>query len=65
VCSVQYGCFCGSLISCIPNVLLRYFLNDFKIILIAPVITGVTFFLKFHTHPVIIIIIIIINVMDK
>ena len=28
VCGAQYGCFCSSLITCLPAVLLRYFLND-------------------------------------
>ena len=33
--------FCSSLISCFPGTLLRYFLNDFEIVPVAPIITGV------------------------
>lgn len=44
------------MISYIPGVLLRYFLSDFEIILIAPIITGITVF-TFYTHHIIIIII--------
>ena len=46
--------FCSSLTSCFPGMLLTYFLNDFEIVPVAPVITGIIFV------PVIIIIIIII-----
>ena len=33
--------FCSSLISCFPSMLLRYCLNDFDMVPIAPIITGV------------------------
>jgi len=42
--------FCGSLISCSPGLLLRYCLNDFQMILVAPIITGITFAFTIHMH---------------
>ena len=41
--------FCSSLISWIPVMLLRYFLNDFEVVPVAPIITGITFVFTFHT----------------
>jgi len=35
--------FCSSLTSCFPAMLLTYFLNDFEIVPVAPIITGITF----------------------
>ena len=35
--------FCSSLTSWFPSMLLTYFLNDFEIVPVAPVITGITF----------------------
>ena len=35
--------FCCSLTSCFPGMLLTYFLSDFEIVPVAPVITGITF----------------------
>ena len=32
--------FCGSLTSCFPGVFYTYFLNDFEIVPVAPIITG-------------------------
>jgi len=40
--------FCSSLTSCFSGMLLTYFLNDFEIVLVAPVITGITFVFTFH-----------------
>ena len=37
--------FCSSLTSCFPGMLLTYFLNDFEIVPVAPIITGITFVL--------------------
>jgi hypothetical protein len=37
---------CSSLMSCFPGTLLRYFLNYFETVPVAPVITGITF--TFH-----------------
>ena len=34
--------FCSSLSSCFPGVLLTYFLNDYEIFSVAPIITGIT-----------------------
>ena len=41
---------CSSLISCFPSMLLRYFLNDFELVPVAPIISGVTFAFTFHIH---------------
>ena len=40
--------FCSSLTSCFPGMLLAYSLNDFEIVPVAPVITGITFVFTFH-----------------
>ena len=40
--------FCSSLTSWIPGTLLRYFLNDFEMVPVAPIITGITFVFTFH-----------------
>ena len=40
--------FCSSLTSCFPGMLLTYFLNDFEIVTVAPVITDNTFVFTFH-----------------
>ena len=40
--------FCSSLTSWIPGTLLRYFLNDFEIVPVVPIVTGVTFVFTFH-----------------
>ena len=40
--------FCSSLTSWFPGMLLTYFLNDFEIVPVAPIITGITFVLTFH-----------------
>jgi len=40
--------FCSSLTSCLPGMLRTYFLNDFEIVPVAPVITGTTFVFTFH-----------------
>jgi len=37
--------FCSSLTSCFPSMLLTYFLNDFEIVPVAPIITGINFVL--------------------
>ena len=49
VCAVpNMAVFCSSLTSCFPGMLLTYFLNDFEIIPVAPIITGITFVFTFH-----------------
>jgi len=40
--------FCSSLSSWFPVMLLTYFLNDFEMVLVAPIITGITFVFTFH-----------------
>jgi len=40
--------FYSSLTSCFPGMLLTYFLNDFEIVPVAPIITGITFVFTFH-----------------
>ena len=51
---------CSSLTSRFPGMLLTYFLNDFEIVPVAPIITGITFLFTFHMRCISIIIIIII-----
>jgi len=40
--------FCSSLTSWFPGMLLAYFLNDFEMVPVAPIITGITFVFTFH-----------------
>ena len=40
--------FCSSLTSCFPGMLLTYFLNDYEVVPVAPIITGITFVFTFH-----------------
>jgi len=40
--------FCSSLTSCFPGMLLTYFLNDFEIVPVTPIFTGITFVFTFH-----------------
>ena len=40
--------FWSSLTSCFPGMLLMYFLNEFEIVPVAPIITGITFGFTFH-----------------
>ena len=40
--------FCSSLTSCFPGMLLTYFLIDFEIVPVAPIITGITSVFTFH-----------------
>ena len=63
ICAVpKMAVFCNSLISCFPDMLLRYFLNGFETVTIALIITGITFVLhgKWDAFIIIIIIVIII-----
>ena len=46
--------FWSSLTSCFPGMLLTYFLNDFEIVRLAPIITGITFVFAFHIIIIII-----------
>ena len=40
--------FCSYFISCFPDVLLSYFLNDFKMAPFAPINFGINFFFPLH-----------------
>ena len=40
--------FCSSLTSCFPGMSLTYFLNNFEVVPVAPIITGITFLFTFH-----------------
>ena len=40
--------FCSSLTSCFAGLLLTYFLNEFEIVPVAPIITGIIFVFIFH-----------------
>ena len=42
--------FCSSLTSCFLGMLLAYFLNDFEIVPVAPIISGITFVFTFHVR---------------
>ena len=42
--------FCGSLTSCFPGMLLSYFLNDFEIVPVAPIITGITYYYYYYYY---------------
>jgi len=49
MCAVPNMAVFGSpLTSCFPGMLLTYFLNDFEIDPVAPIITGITFVFTFH-----------------
>jgi len=49
VCAVpNMAVFCSSFTSCFPGMLLTYFLNDFEIVPVTPIITGITFVFTFH-----------------
>jgi len=46
ICAVpNMAVFCSSLTSWFPGMLLTYFLNDFEMVPVAPIITGITFVL--------------------
>jgi hypothetical protein len=47
--------FCSSLTSWFPGMLLTYFLNDFEMVLVAPVIIGITFGFTFHMRCIFIV----------
>ena len=44
--------FCSSLISCFPGMLLRYCVNDFEMVPVTPLITGITSAFTFHMHVI-------------
>jgi len=62
--------FCSSLTSWFPGMSFTYFLNDFEMVPVAPIITGITFGFTFHMRcisivRIIIIIIIIISLQPR
>ena len=49
ICAVpNMAVFCSSLTSCFPGMLLTYFLNDFEIVPVTPIITGITYVFTFY-----------------
>ena len=48
--STQYGCLLQFLEFMFPGILLTYFLNDFEIVPVTPIITGITFVYTFHVR---------------
>ena len=44
--------FCISFISCFTVMLIRYFLSDFEMVPVAPVITGINFAFAFHKRRI-------------
>ena len=42
--------FCSSLTSWFPGMLLTYFVNNFEMVPVAPIITGITLVFTFHTR---------------
>ena len=55
VCSAQYAVFCSSLTSWFPGTLLTYFLNDFEMVPVAPIVTAITFAFTFHMRCIFIV----------
>ena len=55
--------FCSSLISWLPGMLLTYFLNDFEMVPVARIITGITFVVVVVVIVIVIIIIIVLFLM--
>ena len=52
VCAVpNMAVFC-TVNSCFPDMLLTYFLNDFEIVPVAPIITDITFVFTFHMRRI-------------
>ena len=43
---------CSSLTACFPGMLLTYSLNNFEIVPVAPIFTGITFVFTFHMHSI-------------
>ena len=52
--------FCSSFTSCFPGILLMYFLNDFEMVPVTPIITGITLVFIFHMRFISITIMIVI-----
>ena len=43
---------CSSFMSCLPGMLLRYFMNDLQVVSAAHIITGITFVFTFHIRSI-------------
>ena len=55
VCAVpNMAVFCSSFTSCFPGMLLTYFLNNFEIVPVAPIITAITFVFTLHKRCILI-----------
>jgi len=53
VCVVpNMGVFITSMVSCFPGMLVSYCLNDFEIVAVVHVITGITFAFTFHMRQI-------------
>ena len=50
VSSAKYGLFFNSLISCFPDILLRYCLHDSQIVPVTPITTGIPFAFTLHSR---------------
>jgi len=44
--------FCSSSISCFSGTLIRYFLNDFGMVSVSPIVTGITCVFTFHMSSI-------------
>ena len=53
--------FCSSLTSCFPGMLVMYFLNDFEIVPVAPIITGITFLFTFHLRCILLLLLLLLS----
>ena len=54
VCAVpNMAVFCSSFTSWFPGMLLMYFLNDFEMVPVAPIITGITLVFTFHMRSIV------------
>jgi hypothetical protein len=54
--------FCSSFTSWFPGILLMYFLNDFEMVPVAPIITGITLVFTFDMRCISIIIVVVVVV---
>ena len=52
--------FCSSLTSCFPGMLLTYFLNDFEIVPVAPIVTGITLLLLLLLLVVVVVVVVVV-----
>ena len=60
VCAVpNIAVFCSSLTSCFPAMLLMYFLNDFEIVPVASIITGIIFVFIFHVRSLLLLLLLL------